>query len=346
MHGLDANGDALPGWPRRLGFPIWSTAAIADIDGDGYAEVVVAAHRLFALRGNGEALPGFPVRLGGYAVGSPAIGDIDGDGLPEVVIASDKVYAVRGDGSAVTGFPIDVGAHVWASPLLIDVNGDGSPEVVVADMAGSVWAIDGRGRVLDGWPKRPGKRIAATPTAADIDNDGYLELLVATWEGKVIVYRTEARAGDAGTSPWRTFPHRGVTGAPLTSATPTSVEAFSLHPLSSQGEGAGGEVISAVWTQPERPHPFRVTDVHLDTGDRLDIEAGLLYYALDGKLHPSPLLGRHGRYFGIVQPMRPFKTIDLHFELLTAGGETLRIPASGTYRMTVGRPGLRRVEDR
>jgi hypothetical protein len=88
-----------------------------------------------------------------------------------------------------------------------------------------------------------------------------------------------------------------------------------------------------------------VTDVHLSLWGDLDVEAGLLYYELDGKLHPSPLLGRGGRYFGIVQPLRPFKTIDLHFELLMASGETVRMPSSGAYRMTVGRPGLRHTED-
>jgi hypothetical protein len=87
-----------------------------------------------------------------------------------------------------------------------------------------------------------------------------------------------------------------------------------------------------------------VTDVHLNIGDDLEIEAGLLYYELDGKLHPSPLLGRGGRYFGIVQPLRPFKTIDLHFELLTRAGDMLRVPEDANYRMTVGRAGLQRIE--
>ena len=100
-----------------------------------------------------------------------------------------------------------------------------------------------------------------------------------------------------------------------------------------------------VWAQPDLPRPFRVTDVHINVGPDLDIEAGLLYYKLDGKLHPSPLLGRDGRYFAIVQPLRPLKTVDLYFELLTAGGETLRVPESGAYRMTVGRSGPRWVEE-
>jgi SAM-dependent methyltransferase len=347
LYGVGAAGEALPGWPQRLGFPIWSTAAVADVDGDGHAEVVVAAHRLFAFRGNGDALEGFPVRLGGYAVGSATIGDIDGDGRPEIVIASDRVYAVRGDGSTVEGFPVDVRAHVWASPLLVDVDGDGRPEVVVADMKGNVWAIDGRGRVLDGWPKRSGKRVAASSAAADVDNDGYLEILVATWEGRVIVYQTEARADAYVASPWRSFPHRNVPETPLISTRPASPPPHvAAHALSSQGEGAGGEVSSpAIWTEPSVPRPFRVTDVHLSLWGDLDVEAGLLYYELDGKLHPSPLLGRGGRYFGIVQPLRPFKTIDLHFELLMASGETVRMPSSGAYRMTVGRPGLRHTED-
>ena len=52
----------------------------------------------------------------------------------------------------------------------------------------------------------------------------------------------------------------------------------------------------------------------------------------------------YGSYFGIVQPLRPLKTVDLHFELQAADGSALRVPERGVYRMTVGRPGLRLVE--
>ena len=70
------------------------------------------------------------------------------------------------------------------------------------------------------------------------------------------------------------------------------------------------------------------------------IEAGLLHYDFDGALHPSPLLGRDGAYFGIVQPLPPLKRIAFHFELLTESGASQRIPQRGKYVMRTGWPGV------
>jgi hypothetical protein len=342
LYGLDGQGAALPGWPRHIGFPIWGTAAVADIDGDGFADVIVAAHKLFAMRGNGDAMPGFPVPLGGYVAGSPAIGDIDGDGRPEIVVASDRVYAFRANGRLVEGFPVEIGAYVWSSPLLVDVNGDGRADVVVADMSGRVWAIDGRGNVIDGWPRKAGQRIAATSAAADLDGDGYLELLVATWEGKVVVYSTEARADDTAASPWRTFPNRFVPPEPLFGGSPHDPQLAAEE--SPEAEFAALDVDATVWLEPGRPLPFRVTDVHLSLWGGQEIEAGLLLYSLNGRMHPSPLLGRDGRYFGIVQPLPPLKTIDMHFELLGRDGRRIRVPQGGAYRMRIGASGVSRTD--
>jgi hypothetical protein len=275
-------------------------------------------------------------------VGSPCIGDIDGDGQPEIVAASDRLYAFHADGSAVAGFPVDLGAYVWASPLLVDVDGDGRPEIVVADMAGRTWAVDGRAKVLIGWPRTAGKRIAAAPVAADLDRDGYLELLVATWEGRVTVYPTDARAEDDLASPWRSFPRREPPAASIRLST-GAIPAPPVKDVDPKHSNTPDD--AAVSLQPERPLPYRVTDIHLEVPPRLGIEAGLLYYGLGGRVHPSPLLGRAGRYFAIVQPLPPLKKLDFHFELLTETGETLRLPESGSYRFRVGRRGITRAED-
>lgn len=102
-----------------------SSPAIADIDGDGIAEVVVGTgdnwraecavghpvcrpgdggdhKKVFAFNiEDGSSVTGFPVATSDAVMGSPAIGDVDDDGEPEVVVGSwdGRVYAWNGDGS-------------------------------------------------------------------------------------------------------------------------------------------------------------------------------------------------------------------------------------------------------
>lgn len=79
----------LAGFPHRttdLGFFV--TPAIADVDGDGFAEVVAGngVHLLDAVNHRGVPAPGWPKLHGGWVVGTPAFGDHDGDGVAEVAV--------------------------------------------------------------------------------------------------------------------------------------------------------------------------------------------------------------------------------------------------------------------
>jgi hypothetical protein len=156
------------------------------------------------------------------------------------------------------------------------------------------------------------------------------------------MYPTEARADDTAASPWRTFPNRFVPSEPLFSGPPQDHVMEGTR--TSETSFAGVDVDAAVWLEPQRPRPFRVTDVHLSLWGGTEVEAGLLYYRLNDRLHPSPLLGSDGRYFGIVQPLPPLKTIDVHFELLARDGRRIRLPREGAYRMRIGARGVSRVD--
>jgi hypothetical protein len=83
----DGTAAMLPGFPREVNdMAFFLTAAVADLDGDDLAEVIIGSgvYDLHAENRYGEAPPGWPKFTGGWIVGAPAVGDYDGDGLLEV----------------------------------------------------------------------------------------------------------------------------------------------------------------------------------------------------------------------------------------------------------------------
>lgn len=102
------NGTPLPGFPKFIkftGFPY--PPVIADVDGDGMGDIVVAGGTAFlpadgviyAWKGSGELIPGFPIVIPFRPVstnGVPTIADIDGDGMAELGVTSDPgVFASK-----------------------------------------------------------------------------------------------------------------------------------------------------------------------------------------------------------------------------------------------------------
>jgi hypothetical protein len=80
-----------PGFPAQMNdLQFFNTPAIADVDGDGRAEVLQssAVYDLRAYGLGGVAPSGWPKFTGGWSVSTPAVGDFDGDGKVEVAMAT------------------------------------------------------------------------------------------------------------------------------------------------------------------------------------------------------------------------------------------------------------------
>jgi hypothetical protein len=112
--------------------------AVADFNGDGHVDVVVATGFSDAMRlalGNGDGSFGMPSTFGGGGVDpfSVAAGDLNGDGIPDLAIA-DWINPARGllgngDGTFTPWNPV-VGSSV--SALMADFNHDGVDDVAIS----------------------------------------------------------------------------------------------------------------------------------------------------------------------------------------------------------------------
>lgn len=210
--GASANHLGAPAWQALALDPphegLLASPAIADLDGDGLQDVVVATERgaLIAFSGDGTVLPGFPVRVDpansehtspsikverGF-LASPAIEDMDADGDLEIVApAMDGfVYMWHHDGEPVSGWPVPIVSlgpgsspfnRVVSSPAIGDLDLDGFPDVVVgsneavSSQYALLFAIHGRGLDHPGAAYLPNFPV---PVFA-----GYTEVLPVVGEG-------------------------------------------------------------------------------------------------------------------------------------------------------------------
>jgi FG-GAP-like repeat len=90
-----ASGNWLSAYPITMeGWMIVTAPAIADIDGDGKAEVISGSSGdvLHAFHPDGSEAPGWPKNIGEWLLAAPAVGDVDGDGKLEVVAVTRDGY--------------------------------------------------------------------------------------------------------------------------------------------------------------------------------------------------------------------------------------------------------------
>jgi hypothetical protein len=176
----------------------YSSPAVADLDGDGAAEVIASAYSIVVLDGATGALEWRVAsghdrsQPGAENVGRTwpgiAVADVDADGALEIVTAHGGgwVSVYRADGFFEPGWPRQPVANELRGLAVGDLDRDGTMEIAVSAARGSAvntWVLEHTGATRAGWPQLAGGGGFAwgvyndNVALANLDGDAALEIV-------------------------------------------------------------------------------------------------------------------------------------------------------------------------
>jgi hypothetical protein len=194
-----------------------SVASAGDVNGDGYADVVVGAPNDASAYvflggpnlasslsiGNGQTITGAAGSSFGFSVAG--IGDVNGDGLGDVVVGAPETAS--GQGAALIYLGSAAGLSLFGAPITGtgelgysvasagDVNGDGYNDVVIGALGGGLaYVYEGGATTADvhalvATPAAPigtgaDEFGASVAGAGDVNGDGYSDVVIAAWSNR------------------------------------------------------------------------------------------------------------------------------------------------------------------
>ncbi len=194
-------------WSLKMaGRNIDASAAIGDVDRDGYPDIVVGSTmgEVVALDGYGRII--WETDLKDKLSIAPTLMDVTGDhGLEALVLTlSGKIFCLDGLTGTTLWEDSTLGKIKWASMTIItaDINSDGNNEVITADEEGKLICLDGNGNKL--WVYNEPEGIGSAPAVGDLDGDGQAEVIIASEESPIICLNNK------GEEQWRFKPQGDI----------------------------------------------------------------------------------------------------------------------------------------
>jgi len=177
--------------------------AVADIDGNGSPEIVIAHNGYLTVLDNSGNLVG-SVALDPGAPGGVSVADIDGDSEIEIVTGMmyddgtgvGRLYALNADGSILWERPAydDTSAN---SQSVLDLDGDGIYEIAWNGAQYGFTIFNGAdGTILFNEPVADSLTATDYPIFADVDSDDYAEIIVPSNDG-IVVFGLDGVWGNA-----------------------------------------------------------------------------------------------------------------------------------------------------
>lgn len=133
------------GWWKDTG-RLLGPPTVADLDGDGSAEIVAARDNGMVTAWDKEGNERWTTRIEVYVAPGIAAADLDRDGAYELAVAgAHHLYLLEGDGSIAwqsPEFELDSALAFATCPVFTDLDGDGSAEIVhiIEEDDGGTWS--------------------------------------------------------------------------------------------------------------------------------------------------------------------------------------------------------------
>ena len=170
-------------FPFDTGGQIWGSPAIADIDNDGYEDIVVTSKskHLYILDKNG-------LKLDYYAdtqlIGTPSIGNFDLDDELEIAFGGyssnrDNLFIINPDGSDV--FDLNITYKNRNGFAIADFNNNSIDDIVFGTDSDKLYLIYDNGQIADGFPFLAEDKFKKSPLIIDYFND---KIIIAASEDR------------------------------------------------------------------------------------------------------------------------------------------------------------------